>query len=139
MSYSLLLPHRHTNRPLALAVALLLAAPTPGLAQPSETTEEGRAEDKAAAKATTAKTATLPTVNVTAEAEQSADVGYVAPNSTTATKTDTPLLATPQSVSVVTRKQIAAQNATTLAETLRYTPGIQSETFGFEPRTTFLS
>jgi iron complex outermembrane receptor protein len=138
MSYSLLLPHRHTNRPLALAVALLLAAPTPGLAQPSETTEEGRAEDKAAAKATTAKTATLPTVNVTAEAEQSADVGYVAPNSTAATKTDTSLLATPQSVSVVTRKQIAAQNATTLAETLRYTPGIQSETFGFEPRTTFL-
>ncbi|MGR9087197.1 MAG: TonB-dependent siderophore receptor [Gammaproteobacteria bacterium] len=64
--------------------------------------------------------------------------GYVAKKSTAGTKTNTPLNETPQSVSVVTNDRMEAQNAGNLAEALRYTPGLQSEPFGFEPRMTQL-
>lgn len=85
---------------------------------------------------------TLPPVEVFADAPSEVAHGpvdgYVATRSATATKTDTPLIETPQSISVITRDQMEAQNVTDLGEALRYTPGIQGETFGFEPRTTFL-
>ncbi|MCP4061515.1 MAG: TonB-dependent receptor plug domain-containing protein, partial [Pseudoalteromonas sp.] len=45
---------------------------------------------------------------------------------------------TPQSISTVTADQIEDQNAANLGEVLRYTAGARGETFGFEPRTTFL-
>ncbi len=50
--------------------------------------------------------------------------GFVATRSATATKTDTPLIETPQSVAVVTRDQIDAQAAQTLGDALRYTAGV---------------
>lgn len=53
--------------------------------------------------------------------------GYVAKRSKTATKTDVPLEKTPQSVSVVTAEQIADQGAKSVAEALRYTPGLFAE------------
>ena len=56
--------------------------------------------------------------------------GYVAQQSVTATKTDTPLLTTPQAVSVVPRKQIEDQQPQTLSETLRYTPGATVNSYG---------
>lgn len=64
--------------------------------------------------------------------------GYVAEDSTTATKTATPLIETPQSISVITRDRLHAQGVENLAEALRYTPGVQGEPFGFEPRFTLL-
>lgn len=74
--------------------------------------------------------ATLPTVTVTGAAfsEQAKGpvVGYVARRSATATKTDTPLIETPQSVSVITAEEIGDRKATTLDETLRYTAGVTS-------------
>ncbi len=57
-------------------------------------------------------------------------VGYVAGASVSATKTDTPLIETPQSVSVVTREQITEQGAQTLNQVLRYTPGVATESRG---------
>jgi iron complex outermembrane receptor protein len=57
-------------------------------------------------------------------------VGYVAKASASATKTDTPLIETPQSVSVVTREQITEQGAQTLNQVLRYTAGVATETRG---------
>ncbi|MBB2973048.1 iron complex outermembrane receptor protein [Mesorhizobium sp. RMAD-H1] len=54
--------------------------------------------------------------------------GYIATGAQTATKTGTPLIETPQSVSVVTRKQIEDQNSKTVSEALRYTPGVAAET-----------
>ncbi len=57
-------------------------------------------------------------------------VGYVATASVSATKTDTPLIETPQSVSVVTREQITEQGAQTLNQVLRYTAGVATETRG---------
>ena len=59
---------------------------------------------------------------------------YVVEESSTATKTDTPLIETPQSVSVVGRKQIEAQNAQSITEILRYVPGVNIETYGPDPK-----
>ncbi|NGO55724.1 TonB-dependent siderophore receptor [Mesorhizobium camelthorni] len=60
--------------------------------------------------------------------------GYVAGRSATGTKTDTPLIETPQSVSVVTADQIAAQGAETLGGALRYTAGVTGELWGTDLR-----
>jgi iron complex outermembrane recepter protein len=57
-------------------------------------------------------------------------VGYLATQSVTATKTDTPILTTPQSISVVTKDQIEDQGAQNLTEALRYTPGVTIQSFG---------
>ena len=59
--------------------------------------------------------------------------GIVATRSATATKTDTPLIETPQSISVVTRAQIEAQGARRLEETLTYTPGVVTGSYGSNP------
>ena len=56
--------------------------------------------------------------------------GYLANQSATATKTDTPLLTTPQSISVVTKDQVEAQGAQNITEALRYTPGVTVSSFG---------
>lgn len=53
-----------------------------------------------------------------------ADKGYKADRTTTATKTDTPLLDVPQSVSVVSQDQIRDQAMTSMADAVRYTPGL---------------
>ena len=57
-------------------------------------------------------------------------VGYLAHQSVTSTKTDTPLLETPQSVSVVTRDQMVAQGARNVSQALEYTPGVTPLSFG---------
>ena len=56
--------------------------------------------------------------------------GYVAKSSLTATKTDTPLMETPQAISVISSEQMEAQNASSIGATLRYVPGVVSETTG---------
>jgi iron complex outermembrane receptor protein len=56
--------------------------------------------------------------------------GYVAPTSVGATKTNTPLIQTPASVSVVTHQQIVDQNAQSVSQALRYTPGVVAEQRG---------
>ena len=49
--------------------------------------------------------------------------GYVASNSVTATKTDTPLIDVPQTINVVTREQLEDQAHHSLGDVLRYVPG----------------
>lgn len=56
--------------------------------------------------------------------------GYVATAIVSATRTDTPLIEIPQSVSVVTREQMTEQGAQTLNQVLRYTSGVATETRG---------
>ncbi len=56
--------------------------------------------------------------------------GYNATHSQIATKTSTPLLETSQSVSVVTRQQMDDQGAQTVAQTMRYTPGVLTNPYG---------
>src|SRR5262249_16018183 len=53
--------------------------------------------------------------------------GYVATRAASATKTDTPIIEIPQSISVVTRDQIDAQQADSMKQALRYSAGVSSE------------
>jgi len=86
----------------------------------------------AAAHAQTTEAA-LPAVTISADpAQQSATEpvrGFVARRALSATKTDTPLIETPQAISVVTRDQMEAQGVQTLRETTRYSAGIVSSYF----------
>jgi len=76
-------------------------------------------------------TPTLAPVTVSGMSDSAiATVGYVATVSASATKTDTPLIETPQSISVVTREQITEQGAQTLNQVLRYTAGVATESRG---------
>ncbi|WP_313054373.1 TonB-dependent siderophore receptor [Pseudomonas lopnurensis] len=60
--------------------------------------------------------------------------GYNATHSSAATKTSMPLLETPQTVSVVTRQQMNDQGSLTVAQALRYTPGVMSSPYGATSR-----
>jgi outer membrane receptor for monomeric catechols len=57
----------------------------------------------------------------------------------TATRTDTPLIETPQSVTVITSAQIEKQASPNLQETLRYTAGVRHELYGIDNRGDWLS
>lgn len=59
---------------------------------------------------------------------------YVATQSATGTKTDTPIREIPQSISVVGTEQIRDQGAQNLAEAVRYIPGVLADGFGFDSR-----
>lgn len=59
---------------------------------------------------------------------------FVAKTSAAATKSDTPILETPQSISVVTREQLDKRNVQTMIEALQYVPGIATHTGGKDPR-----
>ena len=50
--------------------------------------------------------------------------GYVAERSVTATKTDIPLIESPQSISVIGREQLEDRDADTLTEAVEYSPGV---------------
>jgi len=52
------------------------------------------------------------------------DIGYDATRTTSATKTDTPLRNVPQSITVVTDKQIKDQNFQSIGDVTRYVPGV---------------
>lgn len=64
---------------------------------------------------------------VTAQPQESATTptqGYLATRSSGASKSDQPLITTPQSISVVTRQQMEDQGAQDLNQALGYTPGV---------------
>ncbi|MEW9612514.1 TonB-dependent siderophore receptor [Shinella sp. S4-D37] len=61
------------------------------------------------------------------------ELGYSKTLPASGTKTDTPLVETPQSISVVTRDQIEKQGATRLEDALTYTPGVSVGSYGFNP------
>lgn len=103
-----------------LTVAIALAAYSTSAAVFAQNPEQSTQLDSNSPNA-------LPTVQVTGDrisgALQPTD-GYTANTSLSATKTDTPLMETAQSVSVVTREQIEDQSAKTIQQALRYTPGV---------------
>lgn len=53
------------------------------------------------------------------------DIGYRATRSSSSTKTDTPLRNVPQSISVVTDKQIRDQASQSIGDVVKYVPGIE--------------
>ena len=56
--------------------------------------------------------------------------GYVATRSAGGTKTDTPLIETPQSISVITRDQMDAQAVQSVSQALNYTAGVVAQPRG---------
>ena len=60
--------------------------------------------------------------------------GFFAGSSTSATKTDAPLIEIPQSVSVVTQDQLTSRNVQTVNEAIRYTGSVDVDTYGTETR-----
>jgi iron complex outermembrane receptor protein len=60
--------------------------------------------------------------------------GYVATRSSSGTKTNTPIMETPQSVSVIGAEQIRDQKPNKFDEVLRYTAGVRAGTFGADTR-----
>ncbi|WIX01116.1 TonB-dependent siderophore receptor [Pseudomonas sp. AR5] len=63
--------------------------------------------------------------------------GYVAKRSVSATKTDTPIIETPQSISVITADRIRDQGSLTIQDSLRYVSGMRGEAYGFDSRGDF--
>lgn len=88
--------------------------------------------------ATSAAETVLPVVRVSASQEGETAtgpvVGYIAKRSATATKTDTPIIETPQSISVIGREEFEARGAQGLLEAIRYTPGVTVSPFGVDNR-----
>ncbi|MFI8736041.1 TonB-dependent siderophore receptor [Ectopseudomonas toyotomiensis] len=81
----------------------------------------------------------LPDVTVTAS-EQAAETawgptrGYLANRTATGTKTDTPLLETPRSISVATREQMQDRKVQNLDDAVRYMPGVIASSYGSDSR-----
>lgn len=75
-----------------------------------------------------APTATMATVTVTAQTDRETATGpirgLIAKRSATASKTDTPLIETPQSISVIPAEQMELLKPRDVAEALTYTAGI---------------
>lgn len=76
----------------------------------------------------TAPEPTLPSVRIAATLDKETALGrvngYVATRSATGTKTDTPLVETPQSISVITSDELAARAVTNIKEAVGYTAGV---------------
>lgn len=108
----------HTRRATLAATAVALSAAVPAYAEEKDEAGEPRRA--------------LPTVTVSGDSGETATgpvTGFVAKRGSSATKTDTPLIETPQAISVVTRDQMEAQSALTLRETTNYTAGVVSSYF----------
>ena len=110
--------HPLSARRWLLASVAVLALPAGALAQSATSTAP--VADAAVS---------VPAVDVQATAWRSWEhtPGYVAPVTTTGSKTDTPLIEAPQSVGVVTRDQMDDQGALSVSQALRYTAGVLSE------------
>lgn len=61
-------------------------------------------------------------------------ITVVGERASTATKTDTALVETPQAISVVSAEQIQERGALNLQEVFRYTAGVTAESFGLDTR-----
>lgn len=110
---------------LATLPALLALISFPALAQNSSTTNTATTNTATTNTATNATTNStqetkLPEVQVLGASEQK----YATKISGTATKTDTLLRDTPQSITVVTKELIKDQAMQSMADAIRYVPGV---------------
>src|SRR5688572_16927106 len=76
----------------------------------------------------------LPTLEIEGRRAVQPQRGFVPQQATTGTKTDTPLIETPQAISVITRDQMDMRQVQSLTEAMRYTPGIRADAYGDNPR-----
>ena len=87
----------------------------------------------ASAASAAATETTLPALTVRARADADAG-GYVAHRASVGTKTDTPLVEVPQSISVIGSQEIDDKGLTTLTDALAQTPGVTVNPYGFDSR-----
>lgn len=147
---------RKTTKQTALlctvsVMALAIELPHPASAQstlPAVTVDAPKPQPRARSAATTSRTAVRATrrASVRAPAPQAApapsinerayagNYGYVAGTASSASKTNTALIDTPRSVSVIDRKELDDRGVSNVVEAVRYTAGIATGTFGFDPR-----
>lgn len=80
----------------------------------------------------------LPDVTVTAaqnvESAWGPAPGYLANRTATGSKTDTPLLEAPRSISVATREQMQDRKVQNLDDAVRYMPGVIASSYGSDSR-----
>jgi iron complex outermembrane receptor protein len=114
---------KHPARPLSRCVSIAaLCAVQSAFATPAET---------AGGQDTATSVDTSPArVVVTGERAGTPEQGYVATRSATASKTDTPIIEEPQSISLITADQMQAQAVQSVGQALRYTPGVIGEQYG---------
>src|SRR3546814_479213 len=67
------------------------------------------------------------------------DIVVTAGRAVTATKTDTPIVETPQAISVVPAELFLDRGARNVQETLRYSAGVTAEAFGLDTRSDTIS
>jgi iron complex outermembrane receptor protein len=121
-------------------------APPPAELPPLEVTTKA-AQKKAPAKKTQAKAAPKAAPQAQPALAPAGESGpsrvtngaspvndYVATDSTTGTKTDTPLKETPQSISVIGKEQMRDQGVQNLQEAFRYVPGVVADPYGYDSR-----
>ncbi|UPJ54497.1 TonB-dependent siderophore receptor [Bradyrhizobium sp. 200] len=96
----------------------------PERAQPSQ---RQQATPRRSARSTPNRGPSTPSPAAVGAGRQDTRDQVFATNQSTATKTSTPVLETPQSISTVTRHQIDDQNPQTVGNALRYTAGVLSE------------
>lgn len=78
------------------------------------------------------------TISGTQEDPDGPVVGYLATRTRAGTKTDTPLLEAPRSISVATREQMQDRNVQNLDDAVRYMPGVIASSYGSDTRAEWL-
>ncbi|SUA92959.1 TonB-dependent siderophore receptor [Pandoraea pulmonicola] len=127
--------HRHIALAAGLVAAPLVFAVNAHAQAPARPSGETAAQTS---PAQTGGDVTLAPTRVSAERAQENGAGpvdgIVAKRTTTGTKTDTPLIETPQSVSVIPKEMIQDLGAQTVSQAMRYSAGVLPDNAGFETR-----
>lgn len=134
-----------SRRLAVLAVPFILFGLLPARAQDGGETpvipvEPVRAEPEPESQPETASEPTEPSQRldeVIVTGDSGALSPYVASSGSSATKTDTALIETPQSVSVLTEERLRDLGALTLQDALRYSAGVRSDAYGLDSRGDF--
>lgn len=115
-------------------IRTVLPVATLGLLMTAAHTQAQTSTAASSATSSAASDTSLPAVSVHSQREQATATspvsGYVATRSATATKSDTPLNETPQSISVITARQMDDQGVQSIGQALRYTAGVIGEQYG---------
>ncbi|ABD07356.1 TonB-dependent siderophore receptor [Rhodopseudomonas palustris HaA2] len=126
----------HGARAQSNLPAVTVDAPQPQQRARSAPTTSSRSTARATRRANRAATtppqaAPMPSVH---ERIYAGTNSYVAGQSSAASKTDTPLIDTPRSVSVIDRKELDDRGVTSIPEAVRYSAGVTTGGYGYDPR-----
>ena len=128
---------RLSNLHLLASAALFI--PAAGIAQPTATQPAATTQDSSTSQPADQNNEGVKTTRT----EQGEIIvtarHYVPQGAETATKSNIPLIQTPQSITVITRDQIDLLNFTDAQQAVRYTAGVFGENYGPDPRYDFIT